>query len=281
MSKYLDDLCAHVKEAGDNIYCITEICDGVSETRVLQVTNRCQNTYSISKLFTTTAIGILYDQGKMQPEEHLCDILREELPAGLDPRWETLTVDMALRHRLGLPAGYLDIDIDDTCTFGWDHLTTLLTHPLEKDPDTEFCYTDAAFYLLARAAEKKAGMPLDAFLWKHLFYPLQFTEAAWSRCPQGHVMGATGLYLTSWDIAKLGELYRCDGVWEGQRILSKEWCDLARSAPYELYPIEDAYGKGGLYGQMLLVIPAKKRVVAWLGYQDDMSGLIEAARTLD
>ena len=57
------------------------------------------------------------------------------------------------------------------------------------------------------------------------------------------------------------------GVWKGQRILSKQWVDKVRSSGYELKPVGvgEAFGKGGMRGQMLLIIPESDRIVAWQG----------------
>ena len=88
---------------------------------------------------------------------------------------------------------------------------------------------------------------------------------AWSRCPLGYPMGATGLYIYTEDMAKLGELYLRGGVWKGERILSEEWVKLCMQRSYEFANIcsGKAYGKGGAFGQMLVYIPEQERVVAW------------------
>jgi len=271
MSSFLNDFAAYIREKGYNVFSIAEICGGVAEDMQLLRTNRCQDSYSVAKAFVVTALGFLYDDGLISPDERIADIFPEYTPA--DARWQGATIDMALRHSLGLPGGYMDIDCAPMHTFGRDFLECLFACPLDSAPGEKYCYTDAAFYLLARAAEKRAGRPLIDLMWDRLFGPLMFTEAAWSTCPLGHAMGATGLYITSSDMAKLGALYLGGGMWQGRRILSEEWVKIVLERGYELKPtgIGKSYGKGGMYSQMLLVVPETDRAVAWHAFDDGVN----------
>ena len=269
MSAFLEAFAAHVRERGYNVFSAAEIIGGAEESVRFVQTNRCQNSYSVSKAFVVTAVGLLVNEGRLDPEEKIAPIFPEYAPA--DGRWQDLSVDMALRHRVGLPAGFLDIDCLDRRAFGTDFLQYLFAQKLECAPGEKRVYTDAAYYLLGRVAERRAGQRLQDFFWERIFGPLEFTEAAWSSCPQGHAMGATGLYITTRDMARLGEVYRCGGEWRGRRILSEQWVQTVRTRGYELRPvgIGGAYGKGGMYGQMLLIVPETGRVVAWHGYEEE------------
>ena len=269
MSRFLQDCAEFIKTQPFDIIRITRIKDGVSETLEGVEANPCQNLYSVAKSFTMTAIGLLYDRGLVKPEDKVCAILKDELQeTGMDPRWHDVTVDMALTHRPGLPVGFLDIDVNPSSKFGWDYLRYMLTYPLVCDPGTEYRYSDGAFYLLSRIASKVAGVPMDTFLWKELFYPLGFQEMAWSRCPMGYPMGATGLYIGSADMAKLGQLYLDRGVYGGKRILSEEWVDMAltRSYGFDWDESHRCFAKGGMCGQRLMVIPEDRLVVALQAY---------------
>jgi CubicO group peptidase (beta-lactamase class C family) len=269
MSRFLEDFTAFIRERGWNIYRVTEIVgDQAPETVTLTPCSACQNSYSIAKAFVVTAIGFLWDEGRIELDESVPTILGNLCPMDMDSRWKNVTVDMVLRHFCGLPQGFLDIDATDPRAFGTDYLGYLLREPMRRDPQVASVYTDGAYYLLSRLVEVRAGEPLDLFLQKRLFTPLGFREVAWSRCPKGHPMGATGLYIYTEDMAKLGVLYRDGGLWRGERLLSEAFIKIALSAPYELKPIADgvAFGKGGMHGQMLMVVPKQGRVVAWHGF---------------
>ena len=225
----------------------------------------CQNIYSVAKVFTVAAVGLLVDRGLLSTENTVTEALGNLCPESFDPRWKDTTVHMLLRHQVGLPEGFMDIDSEDAHTFGEDFLAYVMNHPLRSDHGTKYTYTDAAHYLLSCIVENRSGMPLDNLLWREMFYPMAFRDAAWSHCPRGHAIGSTGLYLRLEDMIKMGGLYLQRGVWNGQRLLSEKWVETAVERQYEFYPVgkDGAYGKGGMLGQMLLVIPQHRRVVAW------------------
>lgn len=265
----LNQLAACSEENNYSVYRIA-VLDGVTEeTRQLDLRqmNACMNSYSVAKAYTMTAIGMLVDDGVLDLEERVTDILVGEYDTVGDERWHQVTVDMALTHKIGLPKNFLDIDAKDPLAFGVDYLAYTFGQRLECDPGVEYVYTDAAYYLLARVVEKRAGESLDNFLWKRLFAPLAFREVAWSHCPKGHVLGATGLYIRTDDMVKLGAVYLNGGKWRGRKIVSEQWVKTALERGYELKPtgFGESYGKGGMLGQMLLVVPNKRLVVGWHG----------------
>ncbi len=270
MHNSIDRFYGTVKASGSNMMAVAVDQKGAVEARSFYPHNRCQNIYSVSKVFVVTAIGILSDRGLLSVDEKVTDILGDLCPADTHPYWQETTVRMLLLHRIGLPGGYLDIDCQDANTFGEDYIAYTLRGPWSCPPDTEEHYTDAAFYLLSVIAELRAGMALDNFLWEELFLPLGFREAAWSHCPKGHAMGATGLYIRPEDMIKLGRLYLDGGLWKGERILSQRWVDEVLREGYELRPVHGGQGhaKGGMYEQMLLLIPSTDTVVGWHSFED-------------
>lgn len=276
MSRFLEDFSRFLSTREHHIHRIAEIkADGEAEILELHPATPCQNGYSIAKAFTTTAVGILHDRGLLDTEENVPAALGKLCPQEYDPRWNHTTVHMLLKHLVGLPVGFLDIDCEDANQFGRDYLHYAMNHPLYEDHGSVYRYTDAAFYLLSCIVENRAGMPLDSFLWRELFLPLHFRDAAWSHCPLGHAMGATGLFLRAEDMVKLGALYLNGGVWKGRRLLSEAWVGAVFERGYELTAKESgkAYGKGGMLGQNLLLVPHARRAVAWhaatgLGQED-------------
>ena len=200
MRQFLKDFAAFMEEQPFKIIRLSEVQgDGEIETWEMQEANPCQDTYSVSKTFVMTGIGLLWDRGLISLDEKLTDILDPELSpetkAKMDPRWHLATVEMALTHRLGLPGGFLDIDCCNVADFGEDYLAYTMTYPLAYTPGTDEKYSDGAFYLLARAAAVRTGVALDRYLWPNLFYPLGYREMAWSCCPHGHPVGGSGLYI--------------------------------------------------------------------------------------
>ena len=109
MSKFLDDFIAEIATREKaNVFFIGEYKDGVIETRQLQRTNPCQDTYSVSKAFVVTAIGMLVDRGLLRTDEILTDILADELPETYNEVWTKTTVHMLLLHKV-----YALTDVED------------------------------------------------------------------------------------------------------------------------------------------------------------------------
>lgn len=274
MSRFIEDICAYIKEKGYNVISIAEIHrGGEPEGVMLQQANPCQDSYSVAKAFTVAAVGMMYDKGLLTPDSRVVDLLGEECPAGLAPQWQEVTVHHLLTHSAGLPGGCLDIDCLDASAFSDDYLFDLMHLPFEAAPGEKRMYSDGAFYLLARIVEHLTGENMGNYLWKNLFYPLGFREMAWSTCPRGHCMGATGLYIRSADMVKLGQIFLTGGTYGSRRFLSEEWVSMALSAPYEMSPedIGRAYGKGGMHCQKLFVDPDACRAVAYHGF-DNVDG---------
>lgn len=269
MSKFLEAFRDYIKGTGKNVFRIAEIKgDSEPEFLELQPVSACLDVYSVAKAFAVTAVGFLVDEGKLSVDSSVVELLGEECPKNYQPLWEKTSLDMVMRHLIGLPVGFLDIDGIDSLSFGEDYLEYMMNYPLSREPGVEHCYTDAAYYLVARIVERFAGETMDNFLWKKLFLPLGFRDAAWSHCPKGHTIGATGLYIRVDDMVKLGALYMYGGVWKGKRILSKEWVDMVLTRGYELNyaGFSGCYGKGGMAGQMLMVVTKEQRVVAWQSF---------------
>lgn len=265
----LERLAEQIRGLGYNLYGIASISDDGAEYIQLQPANLCQNSYSVAKLFTATAIGMLWDAGRLDMDERVADVLGRYFPAEADPRWREVTVDHLLRHRAGFGRGLLDIDVDDASAYDTrDYLSLVLREKLPYEPGTQHQYTDAAFYVLSRIIAERAGAACDRLLAHALFDQLGFREAAWSRCPLGYPIGATGLYINARDMVKLGWAYLNEGVYNGQRIFSAGWARLAVEREYELHPQGDGYiGKGGMNGQKLMFSPEKRIAFAWHGYQ--------------
>lgn len=271
MSRFLEAFREEIKKRKANVFAAAEYCGGRLESMQLVLTNPCQNVYSVAKAYVVTAVGLAVDRGLLSEEETVTEILREDCPENYQRVWDQVTVEMLLWHQVPLPKNFLDIDVCDSREFGEDYLAHILKTAVETEDGTyPPRYTDAAYYLLSRIVEKRTGMGMDDFLWKHLFFPTGCREAAWSHCPRGHVIGATGLYIRAEELVKLGAVYLQGGLWEDTRILSEDWVNTVLQKGYELKPQAEgrAFCKGGMRGQMLMLIPEAGRVVAYQGCGD-------------
>ena len=264
------DYADRARNAGLNVYFISEgDRDCNIRTQCVVPANPCCNCYSVAKAFTVTAIGMLYDKGLLTPKTRLVDVLADKLPKEMDPNWNDVTVHDLMLHCVGFDHGMLDIDCEDPSKYPTtDYLDIVLSASLPHKPGSVYQYTDAAYYLLSRIVERVAGMDLADFLRPVLMKTMNFKEFAWSACPEGYSMGATGLYLRTEDTVKLGILYLNGGEWKGKRIISKEWVDIVLKNGYEFKAKGNGwYAKGGMRGQMLTFNPERGIAVAWHSYE--------------
>ena len=253
-----------------NIYSIATLDENGLQTRRLRPADTCTNCYSVAKLYTMTAIGILWDQGKLRVEDRVVDIFSEEFPQSADPKWRDVTVEHVIKHSIGFDRGFLDIDVEQISQYPTDDFLQLVfAEPLLHTPGSQSVYSDAAYYLLSRIVTKVSGLPLDEFLRPVLFGIMGFQEAAWSKCPRGYCMGATGLYVRTADMVKLGYVYADCGQYEGKTVVSADWVKLAIEREYSMARLEgtDFYTKGGMFGQMLAFSPQRRFACGWQGYE--------------
>ena len=259
-------------ECGINLYSVAYMDENGLEKAKMRPANRCNNSYSVAKAFTMTAIGMLYDRGLITVDDKIYDIFKDEFPEEYDHKWEKVTVDHALRHSIGFDRGFLDIDVERIADYGTDDfLKIVLSRPIPYEPGTHWEYSDAAFYLLSRVVSKISGQKLDDFMGSVLFGTLGFQELAWSKCPHGYPMGATGLYISSADMVKLGYTYACGGEYNGKTVVSPEWVQLALKKGYEFGQYKDTgvYAKGGMNGQLLCFSTKKRAALAFHGFEPD------------
>ena len=267
----IETLIEQIRATGTHLFSLTAMEDGNAQTFLFYPANPCNDTYSVAKVFTMTAIGLCFDRKIIKPSDKITDIFCAQLPAGIDPRWAEVTIDDVLRHRMGIAKGFLDIDVEDMTTYpSHDFLSLILRTKLDYTPGEHYCYSDAAYYLLSRVVTAVSGEGLDNLLMREILLPTGCREAGWSKCPMGYAMGATGLYIRSTDIARLGQLYLNRGVWEGRRLLSAEWIELAEARGYSLTRRDNgAYTKGGMRGQMFYYNLTTGRAVGWLSYDTE------------
>jgi len=278
MSERMKKIEAEIRRREINLYgfaLMTE--EGIEEIRC-PMCNPCNNSYSVTKAFTATAAGMLWEQGRLDLDRPVTEFFPGYAPK--DEKWNRVTLRHALTHRMGIDEGYLDIDVEDIYSYGTDDfLKVVFSKKLPHEPGAFYCYSDAAYYLAARIVEEAAGEKADDYLMRNLFFPMKVQEAAWSRCPRNHPMGATGLYIRSRDMVKLGWLYADGGRYEGKQLISEQWIAEERAGELAFTSCAkgDARGKGGMCGQMLMFSKEKKFAAAWHSYTTDgrLNGLTE------
>ena len=256
--------------AGSKAYSVAVSTTDGTKVASIRNTNK-QNTYSVSKVFCVTAIGMLYDEGKLKTSDTIGNIFKDEIKKyGIDEnKWKNITIHDVMKHQIGYTKGsLLDIDVHSDTYKSWDKDYLKLTLSYETNGKKTYKYSDAAFYLLSRVVAKVSGQKLDVYLKSRLFDKADFKDYSITKCPQGHPIGATQFFLKPDDVVKLGRIYLNGGTYNGKRIISQEWVNLVIEKGYELNPQNNGYGKGGMRGQNLYINFKHNVAVAWLSETD-------------
>ena len=172
--------------------------------------------YSHSKSFTSTAIGFLADEGKLDLDERIADIFADKMPAEPSQRLLQVRVRDLLSMNFGSnPNKGARSDANNP---DWEK--GILARPMEvADPGRKHRYDSDATYLLSCIVERKSGKRTMEYLKEKLFDPLGMTSPWSTVSTSGTACGGWGMNMTTRDIAKFGQLLLNEGVWDGKRIL--------------------------------------------------------------
>src|ERR1041384_485476 len=234
--------------------------------------------YSLSKSFTSTAVGLAIAEGKLTLDDQVIKFFPDEVPADPSVNLRAMRVRDLLRMNTGnqLEAP-IRVNFPNLQTETWTK--TFLTHPVPFKPGTHFLYNSPATYMLSAIVQKVTGMTVLDYLRPRLFEPLGFKDPTWVSSPQGITAGAYGLSIRTEEIARFGELYLHKGMWNGKQLIPAAWVEQATSiqtsngsAPtsdwnqgygYQFWRSRHNSFRGdGAFGQYCLVIPELDAVVA-------------------
>ncbi len=256
------------KERNNQIYRVKILYKGETVVRFALPPYSCedvQHVYSMSKTFTSTAIGMLVDDGVLSVDDYMTDLFPEKMPEVISDNLKALQ----LKHLLGMCTGH------DECVL-WKIkdcegiVKAFFEQEIEHAPGTHFAYNNSATYMLSATVRKFSGKNLYDFLWERLFEPMGMTEVYWSQYHDGNSNGAVGLHISLDSLAKLGKMYANMGVYEGKRYLSEEWINEATSfktdnscngSPdwcagygYQIWMnMDGGYRADGAFGQLIIV----------------------------
>lgn len=178
-------------------------------------------TFSACKSITSLAIGMLIDDGLLTLDEKVSDIFGERINV-ID---KIRASDLKVYDLLTMQTGVVFNEAESFASTNW--IKSYFSSVTNARPGTEFAYNSLNTYILGAIVYKKTGKHISDYLKERLFDPLGITDIAWEKCPMGLEKGGWGLYIRPEDMAKIGVLVLNGGVWDDQRIISKEYIDQA------------------------------------------------------
>jgi CubicO group peptidase (beta-lactamase class C family) len=246
--------------------------------------------WSVSKSFTSIAVGLAIDEGRFALDDLVVDLLPEDLPATSGAHLSAITV----RNLLTMTAGFGAEPLPDSArSADADWARLVLSRPVPFVPGSRFVYTSGGSYLLSAIVQRYAGNTLLDYLGPRILEPLGIRGATWERSPQGINAGGWGLAATTEDVAAFGQLCLQRGQWRGEQLVPAEWISAATSLQtatsaepgrpdwgqgygYLFWRCRhDAYRADGKDGQFCVVHPQTGTVVTMAAALADMQGELD------
>ena len=183
-----------------------------------------QLLYSLSKSFTSTALGFAVAEGLVSLDDTVLSHFPELDADVVDPR----SRGMLVRHVAAMASGHLTETHERARETDPDDLVRgFLQIPPDRDPGTVFAYNQPCTYTVGAIVAARSGQSLSEYLRPRLLDPLGIGPIAWQRDSSGRELGYSGLHATTDAIARLGQLYLQGGDWDGVRLLPAEWVEQA------------------------------------------------------
>jgi CubicO group peptidase (beta-lactamase class C family) len=240
--------------------------------------------YSLSKSFTSTAVGLAIAEGKLSLDDEVLKFFPEESPSEPSSNLKSMRVSDLLRMSTGHQS-----EPGRTPEEPWTK--TFLAQPVPFKPGTHFLYNTSATYMASAIVQKATGMTVLDYLRPRLFEPLGIEHPTWETSPQGITTGGYGLSIRTEDIAKFGQLYLRKGKWDGEQLLPESWITAATarqtsngSSPnsdwdqgygYQFWRSRHGAFRGdGAFGQYCIVLPEQDTVIAITSGVRDMQAVL-------
>jgi CubicO group peptidase (beta-lactamase class C family) len=245
--------------------------------------------YSLSKSFTSTAVGLAVHEGRLSPDDAVVSFFPDDLPPRIGPNLAAMRV----RHLLSMGTGH-DQDATPRVREGGNTawVRRFLSLDVEHEPGSKFVYNSAATYMLSAIVQRVTGRTLLDYLAPRLLEPLGIRGATWESSPEGIHTGGWGLSLRTEDIACFGQLLLQEGRWGDRQLVPRDWIreatsvqihngggpnpDWAQGYGYQFWRCRHgAYRGDGAWGQYCVVLPEQDAVLAMTGGTGNLQGVLD------
>jgi CubicO group peptidase (beta-lactamase class C family) len=246
---------------------------------------------SITKSVLNALVGIAIRDGLIESVDQLISDLTPKLP----DKWLVNVEGVRIRHLLTMTHG---INVEENSpemleiwkSSNWT--SAILNNPLVHSPGERFFYCTCTTHLLSAILTKVTKVSLDNYASCHLFRPLGIPNPIWwEQAPEGVKWGGNNMFLTPRILARFGQLYLADGIWNGQRIFPAGWVDVSFTKQSGGWTDYAAYGylwwvgsivglnyafASGYGGQYVYVVPAVKSVIVLTANSDSTIAEMQA-----
>ncbi len=257
--------------------------------------------FSMSKSYTSMAVGIAISEGCFGLNDRLVDLFPEYTPENVHPYKAATTV----RHLLTMSAGHdnpilLGRVAEELVNEGYkgvgdrDWVRAFMSIAPDRAPGEKFVYDNGCTYLLSRLISKYTGQNLLEYLDERLFRYLGIPTPEWDCCPAGYPLGASGLHLRTEDSLAFGRMLLDGGKYNGSQLVPEEWVreattfkirtddagffpDKSLGYGYQFWMARhDCYRASGAATQGCFVVPYKDAVICYNADTGKMQLVLEA-----
>jgi CubicO group peptidase (beta-lactamase class C family) len=250
--------------------------------------------YSLSKSFTSMAVGFAREEGKLQLHDKVISYFPRDLP----PTVGDYLAELQIEHLLTMSVGHASEPTGQL--FGAHNWAKVfLAHPIVHAPGTFFLYNSAASYMCSAIVQAVTGQRIVDYLQPRLFGPLGIAPPNWETSPSGIDAGGWGLSLQTEALARFGQTLLDSGRWGGRQVIPAAWVTDATSfhiqqpdssRPGRERPENDwlqgygyqfwrcrhgAFRADGALGQFVIVSPELDALVVMTGESADMQGELD------
>lgn len=184
---------------------------------------------SVAKSFVSALVGIAVEEGHIRSIDEAISAYVPVLPGSA---YDRVTIRDVLQMSSGARwnEDYSDPDSDifrlSLATLGiGGTLDGFVANMVRASkPGTVCRYNSGETQVLGALVAHATGRTMGDYMQEKLCEPLGMTSPGyWVLDPAGTEMAYGGLNLTARDYARIGELYRCGGVWQGEQIIPATW----------------------------------------------------------
>lgn len=243
---------------------------------------------STSKSITSAILGIAIDKGYI---ENVNVPISNYFPQILESDSDYLK-EITIWHLLTHTSGFNAIDTGNW--YEWrasdNWVDYVLDTPVTSRPGTVFNYFTGNTHLLSAIIQQATGKTTYEFGKEYLFDPLDMNSVECGTDAQGISDGGNGFAMNVYDMAKFGQLFLNNGVWNGEQIISDQWIKDSTSVQFERSSGSADYGyqwwvrtfgnnnhpayfAQGHYGQYIFVVPDLELVVAITSHYEGSSSI--------
>jgi len=243
---------------------------------------------STTKSITSILMGIAIDKGYIENvNAPISNYIKSYVPTkNLDERKKEITIKHLLTMSSGLDCNDWDKKSkgqEDKIYKKSDWLQYFLNLPMINEPGEVSNYCTMGQILATEIISQASGMPIDKFSEKYLFEPLDVNNVSWGHTSSKNIIpSGKRLYMTSRDMAKIGQLILNKGKWNKKQLISEKWIvesttpktkiteidygylwwNIPFKANEKLFVSKTATGNGGQY---IIVLPELDIVAIFTG----------------